>query len=1505
MTEFFVYVFGENEYFKYRIHDLLSTSFNGIVSEEYSFHGIRYYFPIVADGGQYFIEDRNPDWDFTINGEVLTQRQKLESGDYIVVKSKNIILRILILNYSEYTIDSKAYSICNNSKNLIGRSRDVNIIINKTVAVSRNHAEIIIDDQGNGYIHDISGKAGVYVNGVRVDDLKLESGDHIFILGVTIIYYKNMLIIPSNIEVKGINAVESLDMMLVGEDNEQDQYVRTPRIQKTLDTDSVEIDNPTPIQIMKELPFILQVGPSMTMAFAMIVSFAITISRATGGDSKNYLYVLPSAVMTISMLIGALMWPKLIRDYNKKQLIKNEKKRQVKYREYLEKQEQGIAKSYERNKKIWNESLYPHSLELINNVTEQNRHLWERSSRDDDFLGIRLGVGKRPFEVDIIINKKGFVLDTDILEEEAYSLTQKYKELRDVPITLSLQEHKVVGVVGDFELIAQNIIVNLVSLYAPEELKIILVYNSNLERKLSIFKDLPHTWSPDMSIRYVATSETEAHALFSELSEQLQAREEMLEENDVRIPHYVVLSFDQSIIDSVQFKKILVNPNNTLGVSGIFFGERFNKIPKECEAIIQRTKEVCGIYIKNENKNKFVVFAPDDLGYSSEEVNKNIKKMVQGLAKINVKVEKIDLSVPENASFIDMYQVGNVKELNISSHWSANNSNKTLAAPIGVMAGGDVFSLDIHEKYHGCHGLVAGTTGSGKSEFLQAYILSMMINFSPNDVEFVLVDFKGGDMARPFLKSPHLAATISNLSGNTLYRALVSLDAEVKARQGIFNESAALLGIDKIDINSYHKYFKENRLKKPLPHLIIVIDEFAQLKTKHPEFMEKLIDIAQVGRSLGIHLILATQKPSGVVDAQIWSNSRFRVCLKVMDKQDSVDMINKPLAAMIKNPGRAYVQVGYDEVFELIQSGYSGADYIEQDSFIDEAGITVSMVNCMGEKVRVKKDARRKTRTELTQLEAIMREMVDIGTNLGIKAKKLWLDPLPEKLLLGYIVDFEEDKTNFGAITCGIMDLPHIQKQIKYNIDFIKNGHLGIYGSSGAGKSTLIHTIFFGMAKKYSPDEFNAFVIDCNGGSLSSLAKMPHCARYVTDDSEKEVNKTLKVINKEIENRRKRFIEADCVNYETYIGLYSDMPVIVAVVDNYASFRVKLGNCEDLLVELISSSIACGIYFVITGNSKGAIYYKIVDQIKNKIVFNMNDEMSYRDLLNVQVPVYPENIKGRGLIVHDKLVTEVQIAVPFDTASEVNRLQQINEFYTKQKEEYGTLLDYEFDDAEMEFDDDEDTYNYSKPEMKKYICTRDTGKIVIGIDIISGEEVNFSPETQKLMFIANRTNNTDIIKLICDTIYNEKTIKVYSRRFLDLDLPECMQITDLDSYITGFDATEDILFIDGFSDFYDDISDEAIIVLRDIIKADKNRCIIVSDDMSRISDYNSTGLYTLLVKCDFGVILSGGADNKFATELSYEFYSIDEGYRSKSLKQDQAIVYYKDTMAYVKIRGLG
>lgn len=181
-------------------------------------------------------------------------------------------------------------------------------------------------------------------------------------------------------------------------------------------------------------------------------------------------------------------------------------------------------------------------------------------------------------------------------------------------------------------------------------------------------------------------------------------------------------------------------------------------------------------------------------------------------------------------------------------------------------------------------GLLAGTTGSGKSETLQTLILSLAISYSPTEVAFFLIDYKGGGMANLFSGLPHLAGQISNLSGHLIQRAMISVKSENRRRQRIFAE----YGVN--NISAYLRLYHEGEAEEAIPHLFLIIDEFAELKREEPDFMRELVSVAQVGRSLGLHLILATQKPGGTVDDNIWSNARFRLCLRVQDRQDSNDM---------------------------------------------------------------------------------------------------------------------------------------------------------------------------------------------------------------------------------------------------------------------------------------------------------------------------------------------------------------------------------------------------------------------------------------------------------------------------------------------------------------------------------------------------------------------------------------------------------------------------------------
>lgn len=1508
MNGFFIVLYVNNKICQYKIDELIQNSTNGFVSESLVFGCKNIYLPISIQENSYCIQNKSSCHKVVCCNETIDNARALTHGDFFVVQNEKLTFSFLVLDSNKLSISATAYSIGNDNV-FIGRSEDMNIVIDINGSVSRKCAAIRAEG-GCHFLEDLSGKTGIYVNGKRETSKQLNNGDNIYIMGTNIIYYSDFVIVPSN-NVCKLQKISSFECLSPIELKDDEEYVRTPRIVKSEELGKIVIDAPPAPQRSKDMPFILTVGPSMTMSLAMLASLGVTVSNALNGGGTGSL--ITSSVMAASMLAGALLWPSLLRKYNKKQEKKNELHRKERYTAYLNEKEAEIKNKYDRNTRVLNENLMPSPDALASFICEKNRRLWERTPKDNDFLNIRLGIGESDFAVDIQAPNKGFSLEDDPMLDNAIALRNKYRVMKSVPVSLSLSAKKVTGVVGATTDILKVIVTNIVSLHSSDEVKLVLIYNSADSGKLKWANDLPHTWSNDKKQRYVATNRDEAKALLSNLDEMISEREMTLGQTDLRTPYYIVLVFDEYLIDDIPFKRVLLDRENTVGVSSVFFGKRFSGIPKECIAIIQKDKDVCGMYVKNENNNRFINFTADEISDAL------IEKISNGINKIPVKVEKGKASVPDRVSFLDMYRVGNVEALEIMNHWKTNISEKSLAAPIGIKAGGEVFALDIHEKYHGCHGLVAGTTGSGKSEFLQAYILSMMINYSPNEVAFVLVDFKGGDMARPFLKSPHLAATISNLSGNTLHRALISLEAEVKNRQNIFNKSAEKLGVDKIDINSYHKYFKDNKLTQALPHLIIVIDEFAQLKSQHPEFMAKLVDVAQVGRSLGIHLILATQRPSGVIDPQIWSNSKFKVCLKVLDKQDSMDMINHPEAALIKQPGRAYVQVGYDEIFEQIQSGYSGADYVKQEQYIDDESVSVHLVNWTAEKIRSVKKAVREIKSNKTQLEEVVSVIAAAGESQSLQAKQLWLPPLPLTLLLEKCTAVEStfspdqwDKNGFEKVICGIADLPEAQEQIPFGFDFVKNGHLAIYGSSSTGKSTLIQTILFSLSLKYSPELFNVFIMDFDGNSLASVAAMPHCAKYASESDERAIDEVICTIQSIIAERHQKFAQNHCANFESYISSTNDkLPMIMLVIDNYAAFREKMYRSEDALVQIISAARSCGIYLIVSGNSKGAIYYKITEQIPNKVVLNMNDTGAYRDILNVPVPILPEQTRGRALTAINKKAVEVQFAVPFDTANEAARTSNIHKIYSEMRK-FSNAVEYHCDFSALDDSTQNEEYEYipvseSKMEVLPSLDLN-SDSIVIGSDITTKEPKGFELDDGVKVFVGTR-DASDIVPTIANNYAlnsNKRVCLVTSNKTDDFDYSVEL-INDVDEFVSEIvngDAEErkhTVLLIDGFCDFYDRISDDALLILEKALKSNVEMNIVTFDSMKRLQEYRDTGLYVHLVRTERGAIVGGYIDDSIASSITTDIYEVPKKFREKALSNTQALIYHGKEIAYVNV----
>ncbi|MDR2753181.1 MAG: type VII secretion protein EssC [Oscillospiraceae bacterium] len=1274
----------------------------------------------------------NSDFTAYINDEA-QNHHVIASGDYVVFKNQNgdTYIRVLFLGTNEIKLGYKKYAL-NKGKNLfIGRQQDNDISFDFSDRISREkHIAIRMDENGDVFAEDLKRSIGVYVNGKQTHSQKLSLFDEVTVMGLSLVYLGGCVAVRDFKILSNCVPVTEFSAKAPIEKTEVKYFVRNPRILKSLDTDPVEIDAPPNPPSQDKTPAILVLGPSVTMSLVMMASLGVSLTNAlSGGDMST---IITSGVMAVGMLIGSLLWPALLRSYQKRAVIAEEKHRRSSYTGYISEIDKKLYAKSDRTIRVLNETFSPtpeQELKLLDSESGRLR-LWERSFSDEDFLRVRLGLGQGAFGVNIATPKVGFQLHEDELRKLPVRISEKYSVLSNVPVTLDLKSNRAVGLIGsaaNIHNIINEIILNLISLHSYDEVKLAIVCSEKESSQFIHLRNIPHIWSDDKKIRYFATNNDEVHYVFNAIDDIVKEREKTQERKTTTPgkPHFVLVITDGALIEGEPLLRYIENPDNAVGITSLFSYGDISKLPKACKAIIQSDNSRSGYYAKNENNNRFIEFVPDTLQGS------DISRFARRLAALPVKVDAHALGVPERITFLQTFKAGNVDELAIEKHWNNNNSAKSLSAQIGVMAGGNPFSLDIHEAYHGCHGLVAGTTGSGKSEFLQAFVLSLAINYSPKEIAFVLVDFKGGDMARPFMEKknengdvvkhalPHLAAIISNLSGNLLYRALVSFNAEIKYRQTLFNKAAAALGVDKLDINSYHKYYKAGKLSVPLPHLVIIIDEFAQLKTQQPDFLAELINVAQVGRSLGIHLILATQKPSGVVDPQIWSNSRFKVCLKVADKQDSIDMINKPDSALIKNPGRCYVQVGYDEVYECVQSGYSGADYVPTKTYLPDDEITVQMTDSTATPIHSAKIDFSANKTDKTQLEAVVASLITLGTDKNLFVKPLWKDMLPERIALDSLQT--EAKTILKA-TVALTDFVRVQEQRPLAIDFAQTGHLGIYGASGTGKTTFLQTLIYSLVCDYSytPDELTIYAMDFGGRSLGYLNALPHVGDVVFEDNEGKIAALADTLQSIIDERKRIFAASNCGTFVDYHATGKQrIPAVLVLIDNFAPFHEKHMDLSERFFGIISAGKTYGVYFVITGNTRNAIYYKVAEHISTYFMLKMNDPGNYFDVLNLRPPITPEDIKGRGITVIDKEVVEFQVALALDGESESERVTLMYDTYVQIAEGWTGTVPLALADDFVGSDEDYSetstiSYTYTIKTTPPDIVSDDGNTLVLG-----------------------------------------------------------------------------------------------------------------------------------------------------------------------------------------------
>ncbi|MBO5372065.1 MAG: type VII secretion protein EssC, partial [Lachnospiraceae bacterium] len=928
-------VYSENAFKEYQLPSVNNADYSFMLQKE--FFCLKKSINIkleIMDGKWRFKTDKA--YALRINGERY-QRQDLKDMDKINVLAEGEKDITIIVKYTESIFHAyEKYDLRNVSTVTIGKDVQNDIVYDYLRLVSRKHA--VISRTGKGFKIANDSLNGTYVNLHKISgEHMLVFGDYINIMGLKMVFLGDYLAIDTKGSQASINENKLKKLRLEIKDTEITKddinyskgkkiYHRAPRTIEELKQETITIEAPPPLNPPQRQPLILSIGPALTMALPMIMgSILMMYSQGSSGRS---LYMYSGLIMSVSSAFIGVFWSLANIRYQKKAEAEKKQQRYDAYSAYLVEKTAEIKEKYQKTTDTLFE-MYPAATECLG-YDENTSVLWNRNSTHKDFLKHRLGIGNISFQIEMDVPKKKFVLMKDELEEKPRFIKEQYDELYDVPVTLDVTKNNLIGIVGGPEKagaieIAKVISAQIAANNCYTDVKMGFVYNGEEVRerkKWKFAKWLPHVWAEDKKTRYVADNRQQASEVFYELTKIFRNRtdeqtEKSAKEEELPKPYYVLFVSASELLEGELITKYIFEKENICGLTTFLLTERYEELPNACDFIIENTTEYQGMYnvgghISERQKISFDVV--DD---------KSIENFARHLSNLQVKEIEMGGEIPNTLTFFDMLEVSRPQEIPVRELWAKNRTYDNIKGLVGHKSGGAPCYLDVHEKYHGPHGLVAGTTGSGKSETLQTYMLALAVNYSPDDIGFFIIDYKGGGMANLFSGLPHMVGQISNLSGNQVKRAMISIKSENRRRQRVFTEH----GVN--NINLYTKLYKNGEATMPVPHLFIIIDEFAELKREEPDFMKELISVAQVGRSLGVHLILATQKPSGTVDDNIWSNSKFRLCLRVQDKQDSTDMLHKPDAAYITQAGRCYLQVGNDEVYELFQSGYSGATYEE------------------------------------------------------------------------------------------------------------------------------------------------------------------------------------------------------------------------------------------------------------------------------------------------------------------------------------------------------------------------------------------------------------------------------------------------------------------------------------------------------------------------------------------------------------------------------------------------